>query len=280
MKKSDSITEIRSLRWQDPTLSWGLVPTMGALHIGHLSLVQRSISENDRTAVSIFINPKQFNDSGDLEQYPRTLDADLALLAEAGVDLVFFPKSEEMYPPGFQTELVVNGVTKPLEGAHRPGHFEGVTLVVGKLFNIIQPTRAYFGQKDAQQTIVLKRMVTDLNFNLELVVCPTVREADGLAFSSRNVNLSQAERASATILYQTLEHGKRMIEEGERSYKVIKAAMEKKLLSEPLAKPEYVEITSLDTLLPLDPLTGDLLLSMAVSIGDTRLIDNFMVSID
>ena len=214
---TDQIDEVRQQRWADPSLTWGFVPTMGYLHAGHLSLVQLSLAGNDKTAVSIYVNPTQFAPTEDLSSYPRNLAGDLALLEEAGVDLVFTPSDALMYPPGFQTTVSLSQVTQPLEGSSRPTHFAGVATVVAKLFNIVQPTRAYFGQKDAQQTIVLRQMVRDLNFNLEMIIGPTGREADGLAMSSRNAYLSEADRAAAPVLYQALSAAQTAVANGERS---------------------------------------------------------------
>ncbi len=216
MKIVTDIAAVRNERWADPTATWGLVPTMGFLHEGHLSLVRRARQENDRLGVSIFVNPTQFNDPHDLDVYPRDFERDLSLLKKEGVDLVWAPTAEIVYPANYQTYVQVEHVTGPLEGAARPGHFRGVTTVVAKLFNIFQPHRAYFGQKDAQQAAVIKRMAQDLDFNLEVVVCPIVREADGLAKSSRNANLSPMGRQQATCLYAALLAAKNAFVEGQR----------------------------------------------------------------
>ncbi len=204
MRIVKTVQEVREARGADPRLTWGLVPTMGALHEGHLSLVRRARAENDRVGVSIFVNPIQFNRRDDLDKYPRQLEHDSALLESEGVDLIWAPPEAEVYPPGYQTYITVEEVTQPLEGASRPGHFRGVTTVVAKLFNVFEPTRAYFGQKDAQQVAVIRQMARDLAFNLSVVVCPIVREPDGLAMSSRNVLLSPDERRAAVVLSRSL----------------------------------------------------------------------------
>ncbi|MGW8318283.1 MAG: pantoate--beta-alanine ligase, partial [Candidatus Promineifilaceae bacterium] len=230
---SDTIEEARHFRWEEPRLSWGLVPTMGYLHEGHLSLVRRARDENDRVAVTIFVNPMQFDRPADLEAYPRDLRRDLDMLEREAVDLVFTPDNGVIYPPGFQTHVAVEAVTQRLEGAARPMHFQGVTTVVAKLLNIIQPDRAYFGQKDAQQVVVVKRMVQDLNFNLEVVVCPIIRAADGLALSSRNVRLLPEERAAAPILFRALSAAEEAIHGGQRSGDAIRDLMRETIDAEP-----------------------------------------------
>jgi pantoate--beta-alanine ligase len=250
---------------------------MGYLHEGHLSLVRRARSENDRIAASIFVNPTQFGPTEDLATYPRSLENDLALFQAQGVDLVFVPDETIMYPPGFQTKIILEQVTKPLEGASRPTHFQGVATVVAKLFNIFQPTRAYFGQKDAQQTAVIRRMIEDLNFNLEMVVCPIVREADGLAMSSRNVRLKPEQREAAVILNQALKKAADLIRNGERDANVIREAMETMIKVEPLARLDYVSAADPATLEELADIHSAALLSLAVFFGETRLIDNVLV---
>ncbi|HPP64144.1 MAG TPA: pantoate--beta-alanine ligase [Anaerolineales bacterium] len=255
----------------------GLVPTMGYLHEGHLSLVRRAREECDRVAASIFVNPTQFGPTEDLSKYPRDLDRDLSLLEAAGVDLVWTPDNETMYPPDFSTWVEVEGLTRPLEGAARPGHFRGVTTVVAKLFNVVQPQAAYFGQKDAQQAAVVRKMTRDLNFPVEIVVCPTVREADGLAMSSRNSYLSPEERKSAVVLFRALTAAREAFERGERDAESLRKVMSETLASEPRARTQYVSCADYDTLEELGTVTGKALLSMAVFIGKTRLIDNFVV---
>ncbi|MBI4671829.1 MAG: pantoate--beta-alanine ligase [Chloroflexi bacterium] len=257
--------------------TWGLVPTMGALHQGHLSLVERARRENDHVAVSIFVNPTQFAAGGDLAKYPRTLERDMQLLEPYGVDVVFAPSSDEIYPPHFQTYVTVEEVTQPLEGAMRPGHFRGVATVVTKLFNIVQPDRAYFGQKDGQQVAVIKQMTRDLNILVEIIVGETVREADGLAMSSRNTYLSYEERKAAPVLYRALCAARDAFQRGERDAEKLRAAMRDVLKQEPRAHVEYVSAADPNTLQELEVVENSVLLSMAVRIGSTRLIDNFLL---
>jgi pantoate--beta-alanine ligase len=258
--------------------SWGFVPTMGYLHAGHLSLVKRAKAENDHVAVSIFVNPTQFGPNEDFAAYPRDLNRDLELLRPHSVELVFNPTPDEMYPPHFQTNVTVEEVTKYLEGAARPGHFKGVATIVIKLFNSVQADRAYFGQKDAQQTIVIRRMVADLNLPIEIVICPTIREPDGLALSSRNTYLDTAARQAATVLYRALSTAKAAFEKGERSGEALRSIMQRVLDAEPQAKPEYVSAADPITLqeLTLIAESQGILLSMAVRVGKPRLIDNFL----
>ena len=270
-----SLADLRSAR-----LSFsgtvGLVPTMGYLHEGHLALIRRAREECDRVFVSIFVNPTQFGPKEDLSRYPRDLERDFRLI-EPFTDVVWTPSAEDMYPKGYQTWVEVEAVTRPLEGAMRPGHFRGVTTVVAKLFNAVQPHKAYFGQKDAQQVAVIRQMVRDLNFPLEVVVCPTTREPDGLAMSSRNVYLDADQRRAATVLFRSLSAAKEIYEAGERNAEVIRRKMKEVLAGEPLAEAQYVSCVDYDTLEELDELKGKALLSMAVFIGKTRLIDNFVV---
>lgn len=274
-----AVTTLKELRAERAKLAepLGLVPTMGYLHEGHLSLVRQAKAECPSVGVSIFVNPSQFGPDDDLESYPRDLDRDLSLLKDEGVDLVWMPTANEMYPSGFQTWVTIEGLTQPLEGLRRPGHFRGVATVVAKLFNAFQPSKAYFGQKDAQQAIVIQRMVRDLNFPLQIVVCPTVREPDGLAMSSRNTYLSAAERKAATVLYRALTSAIDAFISGENKAEALRDLMSDVLSSESLARPEYVSVAGLDT---LEELTGPIdraLLSMAVYVGETRLIDNMIV---
>jgi len=271
-----TLEELRSARLLlDGTL--GLVPTMGYLHEGHLSLVSRAKAECTYVAVSIFVNPTQFGPNEDLSKYPRDLERDLHLLEDAGVDLVWTPAPEDMYPTGFQTWVEVGQMTLPLEGAQRPGHFRGVTTVVSKLFNAVGPAKAYFGQKDAQQAAIIRQMTRDLNFPVEIVVCPIMREPDGLALSSRNVYLSPEERKAATVLSHALSSAKSAYDRGERNAGKLRQVMQDILASEPLARMQYVSCADYDTLQELDEVKGRALLSMAVFMGKTRLIDNLVL---
>lgn len=276
MEVTTDIDAIRRLRWRTTNERWGLVPTMGYLHAGHLALVERAAAENDRVAVSIFVNPTQFAPTEDLSSYPRDLARDLALLSDAGVDIVFTPDDAVMYGSGYQTWVTVDEITARLEGAARPSHFRGVTTIVAKLFNIFQPTRAYFGQKDLQQTVVLQQMVRDLNFNLDLIVCPTVREPDGLALSSRNRYLSAAERTAATVLYRALTAAITLLDAGERDGTRVRRAMSAVVDAEPLATADYVSVADPGSLRELEIVTGGAALSLAVRLGRTRLIDNMI----
>ncbi|MBL8099591.1 MAG: pantoate--beta-alanine ligase [Anaerolineales bacterium] len=255
----------------------GLVPTMGYLHPGHLSLVSKAKEENDHVIVTIFVNPTQFGANEDLSKYPRDLDKDLELLKPLGVDIIWNPSAEIMYPSGYQTWVEVEALTNPLEGAMRPGHFKGVTTIVSKLFNATQPHKAYFGQKDAQQVAVIRRMTLDLNFPIEIVVCPTLREDDGLAMSSRNKYLNNDERKAATVLFRSLSEAKKIFESGERDAEKVRGKMKEVLASEPLANVQYVSCADFDSLEELNLIDSKALLSMAVFIGKTRLIDNFVL---
>ena len=255
----------------------GLVPTMGYLHEGHLSLIRRAREECEHVVVSIFVNPTQFGPSEDLSKYPRDLDRDLKLIEPLNADLVWVPTTESMYPQGYQTWVEVEEMTNPLEGAMRPGHFKGVTTVVAKLFNAVQPHNAYFGQKDAQQVAVIRQMTRDLNFPIEIVVCPIIREPDGLAMSSRNVYLDPEQRKAATVLFRSLSAAKEVYEKGERDAGMLRQIMTEVLASEPLAQVQYVSCADYDTLEELDAVKGKALLSMAVFLGKTRLIDNFVL---
>jgi pantoate--beta-alanine ligase len=247
---------------------------MGWLHEGHRALIRRSRAENATTVVSIFVNPRQFGDPKDLEKYPRNEGRDVDISAEEGADLVFAPSVEEVYPPGFDTTVRVGAVADPLEGAARPGHFEGVATVVAILFNLVGAERAYFGQKDAQQLLVIRQMARDLAISTEVLAHPTVREPDGLALSSRNVHLSEAERAAAPVLRRALLAARGRWEAGERSGDLLRETMHRELASEPLADPDYVSVADGATLQELDLVDGPALLSLAVRFGATRLIDN------
>jgi pantoate--beta-alanine ligase len=275
MRSASTLDELRSARLSlDGTA--GLVPTMGFLHEGHLSLIRRAREECDHVVVSIFVNPTQFGENEDLSKYPRDIDRDLKLI-EPLTDLVWMPTPEIMYPKGYQTWVEVEAITSPLEGAMRPGHFKGVTTVVAKLLNGVQPHKAYFGQKDAQQAAVIRQMVRDLNFPIEIVVCPIVREPDGLAMSSRNVYLDPEQRKAATVLFRSLSAAKGLYEGGEHAADKIRGKMKEVLTSEPLAEVQYVSCADYDSLEELDVIKRKALLSMAVFIGKTRLIDNFVL---
>ncbi len=276
MRSVITLTDLHSVRRSFSGIV-GLVPTMGYLHNGHLSLVHHAREECDHVVVSIFVNPTQFGPKEDLSKYPRDLDRDLSLLEPLGTDLVWMPTAEIMYPQGYQTWVEVEAITRPLEGAMRPGHFRGVTTVVAKLFNGVQPHKAYFGQKDAQQAAVIRQMTRDLNFPIEIVVCPIVREPDGLAMSSRNVYLDPQQRKAATILYRSLSAAKEAYENGERDADQLRQIMKDLLASEPLAQMQYISCADYDSLEELETVTGKALLSLAVFIGKTRLIDNFVL---
>ena len=252
----------------------GLVPTMGWLHDGHRALMARARAENATAVVSIFVNPRQFGDPADLAQYPRSEARDLEICEAEGVDLVFAPSVEEVYPPGFDTVVAVGSIARPLEGAARPGHFEGVATVVAILFGLVRADRAYFGQKDAQQVAVIRRMAIDLAIPTEVIACPTIREPDGLAMSSRNVHLSPAERAAAPVLRRALLEAREAWVAGERSGDALRERMRTQLAGEPLATVEYVSCADASTLAELDRVVGPALLSLAVRFGATRLIDN------
>ena len=254
----------------------GLVPTMGWLHAGHRSLIARARAECATVAVSIFVNPRQFGDPADLDRYPRAEARDLAICAEEGVDLAWAPAVEDVYPPGFDTQVSVGALSRPLEGAARPGHFDGVTTVVAVLFGLVRPDRAYFGMKDAQQLRVIARMATDLALTT-VVPCPTVREPDGLAMSSRNVHLSPAERAAAPVIHRALAAGRARWAAGERDAEAIRAAVRRVVEAEPLARLEYVSLADDATLAELDRADGPALLSLAARLGSTRLIDNLVL---
>lgn len=254
----------------------GLVPTMGYLHDGHLSLIKKSVSENDVTVVSVFVNPTQFAPNEDFKTYPRDLNRDAALAESVGADAVFHPEPEEMYPDGYHTYISVEKLTEVLCGVSRPTHFRGVTTVVAKLFNIARADRAYFGQKDAQQLAVVRRMVADLNMNIEIVGCPIVRESDGLALSSRNVFLSPDERSQALVLYKSLRTAKGLLEGGERSAARIRAEIERVIKTAPLADIDYIEIVRYDDLTAVETIDCKVLIALAVRFGKTRLIDNII----
>ena len=276
MKTLQKLIDLREILRSMPS-PVGLVPTMGYLHEGHLSLVKQARQDCASVVVSIFVNPTQFGPQEDLEAYPRDIPRDLDLLEKDGVDLVWIPERGDLYPPDFQTWVNVEDVTQPLEGAMRPGHFQGVVTIVAKLFNAVQPARAYFGQKDAQQVVVIRRMVKDLNFPLDIVVCPIVREMDGLAMSSRNVYLNPQEREAATALFKALKKAESAFENLSLGAEDLRQIMADTIKSEPLAQVQYVSCANPDTLEELLGPINRALLSTAVVIGETRLIDNFLI---
>ncbi|MCT4605963.1 MAG: pantoate--beta-alanine ligase [Marinisporobacter sp.] len=257
----------------------GLVPTMGYLHEGHLSLIKKAKEENDFVVVSVFVNPTQFGEGEDYESYPRELERDSNLAKSAGADILFHPFVGEMYPNGYNTYVETYKVTEKLCGASRPGHFRGVTTVVCKLFNIVAPHRAYFGQKDAQQVVVIKQMVRDLNMDIEIIPCPIVREKDGLALSSRNTYLNEEERRAGLILSKSLFKAKEMIENGERDGLKIKDFIVKNIQGEPLANIDYIEVVNSENLESMKKLEQEILIALAVKFGNTRLIDNMRIKI-
>ncbi|MBR5270683.1 MAG: pantoate--beta-alanine ligase [Clostridia bacterium] len=274
-----TIKEVKELvnKWKSEGQSIGLVPTMGYLHEGHKSLIERSVKENDRTIVSVFVNTIQFGPNEDLATYPRDIESDKKLCESVGADLIFNPEPDEMYGDRFCTHVDMSILTEDLCGASRPGHFRGVQTVVLKLFNIVMPNKAYFGEKDAQQLAVIKRMVEDLNVNVEIVGCPIVREADGLAKSSRNTYLSKEEREAATIINKALTIGKELIKNGERDTKTVVDKITAVINSEPMANIEYIKIVDLLTIKPVEKIEGSVLCAAAVRFGTTRLIDNFSI---
>ncbi len=277
MKIVSTIEEVRNQvkEWRKEGQTIGFVPTMGYLHEGHMSLIDAA-GENDKVVVSIFVNPMQFGPNEDLASYPRDLNHDAALCEAHGVDLIFHPTPEEMYGENFYSYVDMNVLTQELCGLSRPVHFRGVCTVVAKLFNIVTPDRAYFGQKDAQQLAIIKRMVKDLNMPLQIIGCPIVREEDGLAKSSRNTYLSEEERKAALVLSRSVFLGKEMVEKGERDAEKVKAAMTAEIEKEPLAKIDYVKVVNLETMQQTTAIQGGILAAIAVYIGKTRLIDNFI----
>jgi pantoate--beta-alanine ligase len=279
MKVLETIAEFRAACARAPR-PLGLVPTMGYLHEGHMELVRRARAENASVAATIFVNPTQFGPNEDFASYPRNLEADLAMLERNKADLVFAPPVQEIYPPGFDTYVDVGKVASRLEGEFRPGHFRGVATVVCKLLSIARPDRAYFGQKDAQQCLVIKRLNADLNLGAEIVVVPTVREPDGLAMSSRNVYLNPKERAAATVLYRSLSLARKLWEEGISDAEEVRHQMRALIEKEPLARIDYVSIAHAETLEELERIESPALVSMAVRIGKTRLIDNVTLLYD
>ena len=281
MKIVSTVEQVREevKKWRQQGLTVGLVPTMGYLHEGHKSLIDKAVAQNDKVVVSVFVNPIQFGPTEDLATYPRNLERDAALCEDAGAALIFHPEKEDMYFDDFCTYIDMDGLTKGLCGKTRPIHFRGVCTVVGKLFNIVHPDRAYFGQKDAQQLAVVRRMVRDLNFDLEIVGCPIIREEDGLAKSSRNTYLSEEERKAAVILHKGLVKGEEMVSAGEKDVKKVLDAITEIIESEPLARIDYVEAVDFDNIETIDTIEGSVLVAVSVYIGKTRLIDNFIVGL-
>ena len=281
MKILSNIQETRKQikQWKKRGYSIGFVPTMGYLHEGHQSLIKRSAEENDKTVVSIFVNPAQFAPSEDLDSYPRDFTADAEMCEKTGVDLIFNPAPEEMYPENFCTFVDMDKVTKELCGKSRPIHFRGVCTVVNKLFNITMPDRSYFGQKDAQQLAVIKRMAADLDMDVEIIGCPIIREPDGLAKSSRNAYLSPDERKAARVVSKAVFEGERLVKSGERDAEKVIAAMKNIIGSEPMAKIDYIEIVDGESIEQITKLQGCILAAAAVFIGKTRLIDNFICEV-
>lgn len=279
MKIVETIAEVRAQvrEWRQQGLSVGLVPTMGYLHEGHQSLIDRAVADNDRVVVSVFVNPMQFGVGEDLESYPRDMDRDAAICEKAGAALIFHPEPSEMYPEDFSSFVDMSTLTGGLCGKTRPIHFRGVCTVVSKLFNIVTPDRAYFGQKDAQQLAVIRHMVSDLSFGIEIVGCPIIREADGLAKSSRNTYLSAKERQAALVLSRSLNKGRELMNAGEKDAGKIRQAVLDEISAEPLARVDYVEIVDWNTLETVETVDGAVLVAIAVYIGKTRLIDNFCV---
>ncbi len=279
MKIVKTVSEVRQQvkEWKRAGLSVGLVPTMGFLHEGHKSLIERAAAENDKVVVSDFVNPTQFGAGEDLDSYPRDIERDAIICQDAGADLIFHPEADEMYKKGACTMVDMTGeITSELCGKTRPIHFRGVCTVVSKLFNIVCPDRAYFGQKDAQQLAVIKRMVCDLNFDIEIIGCPIIREEDGLAKSSRNTYLSDEERQAALVLSKAVILGKSMAESGEKDACKIVNEMKQLIEKEPMAKIDYVKAVNAETISPISEMNGSVLVAMAVYIGKTRLIDNFI----
>lgn len=278
MEICNTVKEVREhvSAWKKEGLTVGFVPTMGYLHEGHTSLMEEAEKHNDKVVVSIFVNPMQFGPTEDLESYPRDLKKDAGLCEEVGVDLIFHPEPSEMYGEGFCSYVDMNGLTTELCGKTRPTHFRGVQTVVLKLFNIVKPDNAYFGQKDAQQLAVIRRMAADLNVDVKITGCPIIREADGLAKSSRNTYLNEQERKAALILSKSLAVGRKLIEAGETDAAKVRKAIADNIATEPLAKVDYVDIVDSDTVTPVEKIDKNALVAIAVYIGKTRLIDNFI----
>jgi pantoate--beta-alanine ligase len=279
MKILNTVTEVREYikEQKKKGLSIGLVPTMGYLHEGHLSLIKKSTEKNDITVISIFVNPTQFSPNEDLDKYPRDFERDSKVAMENGVDVLFYPSVSELYPENFQTYITVENLSKHLCGKSRPTHFRGVTTIVSKLFHIVTPDNAYFGQKDAQQYFVLRRMVQDLNFDINLVMCPIIREKDGLAMSSRNVYLNKEERRQALCLNQSLKEAEEIVAKGEKDAKIIADFIKETIEKNDLANIDYIEVVDTETLESVQKIEGRILIALAVKFGNTRLIDNIII---
>lgn len=279
MKIVKTVGEVREIvgNWRKEGLSVGLVPTMGYLHEGHQSLIERASKENDRVLVSVFVNPMQFGENEDFDSYPRDIERDSKICEKAGGSVIFNPEISEMYGDYFSSFVNMNTLPERLCGKSRPIHFKGVCTVVSKLFNIVCPDRAYFGQKDAQQLAIIKRMTEDLNFNIEIIGCPIIREDDGLAKSSRNTYLNEEERKAAVVLSRSLKVGRSLIENGEKSAEKVISVIKEEIDKEKLAKIDYIEIVDMNRLQPVSEINCQVLVAMAVYIGKTRLIDNFII---
>ena len=277
MVNIERIVETRQIikAWKNQNLTIGFVPTMGYLHNGHKSLIEKAKLENEKVVVSIFVNPMQFGPNEDYEKYPRDMEHDLQICADAGADLVFAPSADEMYTSKNLVYIDMDKLGEGLCGKTRPNHFRGVCTVVAKLFNIVTPDKAYFGQKDAQQLAILKKMVQDLNFDIEMVACPIIRELNGLALSSRNSYLSLEERSAALVISKSLEQAKRLLANGERNADIIKKTITELIEDEPLARIDYVDVVDMNLLEPVCEINAPVLIAEAVYIGKTRLIDNF-----
>jgi len=282
MRIVKNVKEVREQikEWKKQGLTVGLVPTMGYLHEGHKSLIERAAKQNDKVVVSVFVNPIQFGPNEDFESYPRDIERDSELCEFAGANIIFNPEAQEMYFEDKCTHVDMDGLTEGLCGEKRPGHFLGVCTIVSKLFNIVTPDKAYFGEKDAQQLAVIKRMVRDLNFDVEIIGCPIIREDDGLAKSSRNTYLSVDERQAALVLSRSLKIAKELLKKGERDTTIVKAAIEEEINKEFLAKTDYIEIVDSKSLKPVEIVEKDVLIAIAIFIGKTRLIDNFTFTVE
>ena len=281
MKIFDNIIDLRkylaNIRKDNKNI--GLVPTMGYLHKGHISLIDKSVQQNDITVLSIYVNPTQFAPNEDYKTYPNDLENDKRLAQDAGADIIFIPNNKIMYPDNYLTYVTVNNLTDNLCGKSRPTHFRGVTTIVTKLFNIVQPNRAYFGQKDAQQVIIIKKMVKDLNIPVDIITCPIIREKDGLALSSRNTYLNNEERQQATVLFESLQLAKSYIDNGEHSASVIETIIRKMITQKPSTNIDYISIVNADTLKNINHIKGNILIALAVKVGNTRLIDNIKLEV-